>query len=199
MSLISGVKHLIGRSFCDVSAETDIRLWPFKVITDAEKPMIIVKFKGQERKFAAEEISSMIFTKMRETAENYLGSKVKNAVITFPAYFNDLQRQLTKDAAINAGLNVLGMLNEPIAAAVAYYGLENVLKKNIIVFDLGGGTLDISIVNINRGSMQVKAKAGDTHLGGEHFNHFVWLIISLGNLSSNTIRISLKTQGLSEG
>ena len=181
MFRISDVKRLIGRKFDDVSVQSDIGLWPFKVIADAEnKPMIVIEYKGEDKQFAAEEISSMILTKMREIAEDYLSSNIKNAVVTVPTYFNDSQHQSTKDAGFIAGLNVLRIISEPTAAAIAY-GLEKDLgsfEKNVLIFDLGGGTFDISILTINGSRLEVKATAGDTHLGGEDFdnrmvNHFM--------------------------
>lgn len=134
--------------------------------------MIAVKFKGETKKFFPEEISSMILTKMKETAETYLGETVKNAVITVPAYFNDSQRQATKDAGSIAGLNVLRIINEPTAAAIAY-GLDKKGsgEKNVLIFDLGGGTFDVSLLSIDEGVFEVKATAGDTHLGGEDFDN----------------------------
>ncbi|KAF3548154.1 hypothetical protein DY000_02004047 [Brassica cretica] len=159
-----------------------MRHWPFKVISGpAEKPMISVKHKGEEKQFSAEEISSMVLTKMREIAEAYLGTPIKNAVVTVPAYFNDSQRQATKDAGVISGLNVMRIINEPTAAAIAY-GLDkkasSVGEKNVLIFDLGGGTFDVSLLTIEEGIFEVKATAGDTHLGGEDFdnrmvNHFV--------------------------
>ncbi|XXG54670.1 hypothetical protein AAC387_Pa03g2490 [Persea americana] len=168
------VKRLIGRRFDDDSVQKDIDLWPFKVVDGAcNKPMIIVEYKGEKKKFAPEEISAMVLSKMREIAEAYLGSKVKNAVITVPAYFNDSQRQATKDAGIIAGLDVLRIINEPTAAAIAY-GLELNkgfhFEKNALIFDLGGGTFDISVVTVKEGKLEVKAIVGDTHLGGEDFD-----------------------------
>ncbi|KAL0347296.1 UNVERIFIED_CONTAM: Heat shock cognate protein 1 [Sesamum calycinum] len=175
-------KRLIGRRFTDASVQSDIKLWPFKVIPGpGDKPMIVVNYKGEEKQFAAEEISSMVLMKMREIAEAYLGSTVKNAVVTVPAYFNDSQRQATKDAGVIAGLNVMRIINEPTAAAIAY-GLDkkatSVGEKNVLIFDLGGGTFDVSLLTIEEGIFEVKATAGDTHLGGEDFdnrmvNHFV--------------------------
>ena len=175
-------KRLIGRRVSDPSVQSDMKLWPFKVTAGAgEKPMIGVNYKGEEKQFAAEEISSMVLTKMREIAEAYLGSTVKNAVVTVPAYFNDSQRQATKDAGVIAGLNVMRIINEPTAAAIAY-GLDkkatSVGEKNVLIFDLGGGTFDVSLLTIEEGIFEVKATAGDTHLGGEDFdnrmvNHFV--------------------------
>ncbi|CAG7890412.1 unnamed protein product [Brassica rapa] len=175
-------KRLIGRRFSDPSVQADMRHWPFKVISGpAEKPMIVVNYKGEEKQFSAEEISSMVLTKMREIAEAFLGTSVKNAVVTVPAYFNDSQRQATKDAGVISGLNVMRIINEPTAAAIAY-GLDkkasSVGEKNVLIFDLGGGTFDVSLLTIEEGIFEVKATAGDTHLGGEDFdnrmvNHFV--------------------------
>jgi L1 cell adhesion molecule like protein len=166
-------KRLIGRKFQDTVVQRDIKLWPFKVEAGAEdKPMIVVKYKGENKKFYAEEISSMVLTKMKETAEAFLGKTVKNAVVTVPAYFNDSQRQATKDAGAICGLNVLRIINEPTAAAIAY-GLDKKGKgeKNILIFDLGGGTFDVSLLTIDDGVFEVKATAGDTHLGGEDFDN----------------------------
>lgn len=173
-------KRLIGRKFNDDVVQADMKHWPFKVVNQAGKPKIEAEFKGTNKTFTPEEISSMVLTKMRETAEAYLGTSVKNAVITVPAYFNDSQRQATKDAGAIAGLNVLRIINEPTAAALAY-GLDKHLQseKNVLIFDLGGGTFDVSILTIDEGSIfEVKSTAGDTHLGGEDFdnrmvNHFV--------------------------
>merc|ERR1712135_51298 len=143
------------------------------------KPKIEVEYKSESKTFTPEEISSMVLTKMKETAEAFLGVKVTNAVITVPAYFNDSQRQATKDAGIISGLNVLRIINEPTAAAIAY-GLDKKVdgEKNVLIFDLGGGTFDVSMLTIEEGIFQVKSTAGDTHLGGEDFdnrmvNHFV--------------------------
>ena len=173
-------KRLIGRKFDDEKIQDDMKHWPFKVYNDCGKPKLQVEFKGETKKFAPEEVSSMVLTKMREIAESYLGSKVTDAVITVPAYFNDSQRQATKDAGAIAGLNVLRIINEPTAAALAY-GLDKNLKgeRNVLIFDLGGGTFDVSILTIDEGSLfEVKSTAGDTHLGGEDFdnrlvNHFL--------------------------
>jgi L1 cell adhesion molecule like protein len=175
-------KRLIGMRFSDASVQSDMKLWPFKVTPGpGEKPMISVQYKGEEKTFAAEEVSSMVLIKMKEIAEAYLGSTIKNAVVTVPAYFNDSQRQATKDAGVIAGLNVLRIINEPTAAAIAY-GLDkkatSVGEKNVLIFDLGGGTFDVSILTIEEGIFEVKSTAGDTHLGGEDFdnrmvNHFV--------------------------
>ncbi|XP_053602168.1 major heat shock 70 kDa protein Ba-like [Plodia interpunctella] len=166
-------KRLIGRKYDDPKIQQDMQHWPFKVFNDCGKPKIQVEFKGETKRFAPEEISSMVLTKMKETAEAYLGTSVRDAVITVPAYFNDSQRQATKDAGAIAGLNVLRIINEPTAAALAY-GLDKNLKgeRNVLIFDLGGGTFDVSILTIDEGSLfEVKATAGDTHLGGEDFDN----------------------------
>lgn len=172
-------KRLIGRRFDDATVQADMKHWPFKVINDAGKPKIGIEHKGEEKKFSPEEISAMVLVKMRETAEAFLGKQVKDAVITVPAYFNDSQRQATKDAGTIAGLNVLRIINEPTAAAIAY-GLDKKVsgERNVLIFDLGGGTFDVSVLTIEDGIFEVKSTAGDTHLGGEDFdnrlvNHFV--------------------------
>ena len=157
----------------DPKIQGDLKHWPFTVVNEGGKPKIEVEFQGEKKRFYPEEISSMVLTKMKETAEAYLGQKVKEAVVTVPAYFNDSQRQATKDAGAIAGLNVLRIINEPTAAALAY-GLDKSLKgeKNVLIFDLGGGTFDVSILTIDEGSLfEVKATAGDTHLGGEDFDN----------------------------
>lgn len=172
------VKRLIGRAFTDKTVQNDKKLFPFEVMDKNSKPNIRVKVGGSERVFAPEEISAMILIKMKETAEAYLGKKVNSAVITVPAYFNDAQRQATKDAGRIAGLNVLRIINEPTAAAIAY-GLDTKgsggksAEKNILVYDLGGGTFDVSILTIDEGVFEVVATNGDTHLGGEDFDHRV--------------------------
>ncbi|XP_066261421.1 heat shock protein 68-like [Euwallacea similis] len=166
-------KRLIGRKFNDPKIQQDMKHWPFKLVNEGGKPKIQVEYKGKRKIFAPEEISSMILTKMKDTAEAYLGTTVTDAVITVPAYFNDSQRQATKDAGVIAGINVLRIINEPTAAALAY-GLDKNLKgeKNVLIFDLGGGTFDVSILTIDEGSLfEVKATAGDTHLGGEDFDN----------------------------
>jgi len=175
-------KRLIGRKFSDAEVQADMKHFPFKVISRDDKPVIQVEFKGENKVFTPEEISSMILIKMRETAEAYLGSKADKAVITVPAYFNDSQRQATKDAGLIAGLDVLRVINEPTAAAIAY-GLDKKndhggSERNVLIFDLGGGTFDVSLLTIEDGIFEVKATAGDTHLGGEDFDaklvtHFV--------------------------
>ncbi|KAJ0172885.1 hypothetical protein K1T71_011061 [Dendrolimus kikuchii] len=172
MNTIFDAKRLIGRKFDDPKIQQDLKHWPFKVVNDGGKPKIQVEYKGKTKRFAPEEISSMVLSKMKDIAEAYTGNPVKDAVITEPAYFNDSQRQATKDAGAIAGLNVLRIINEPTAAALAY-GLDKNLKgeKNILIFDLGGGTFDVSILTIDEGSLfEVKATAGDTHLGGEDFD-----------------------------
>lgn len=167
-------KRLIGRRFTDVSVQSDMKYWPFKVVSDDDgKPKVQVDYKGETKTLAPEEVSSMVLVKMKETAEAYLGQKVTDAVITVPAYFNDAQRQATKDAGAIAGLNVLRIINEPTAAALAY-GLDKSVQgdKNVLIFDLGGGTFDVSILSISEGPLfEVKSTAGDTHLGGEDFDN----------------------------
>ena len=167
-------KRLIGRKYDDSTVQKDLKHWPFKVVNEASKPKIGVEYKCEDKTFTPEEISSMVLTKMKETAEAYLGTTVKDAVITVPAYFNDSQRQATKDAGVISGLNVLRIINEPTAAAIAY-GLDkkgtSSGEKNVLIFDLGGGTFDVSILSIDDGIFEVKATAGDTHLGGEDFDN----------------------------
>ncbi|KAI5318988.1 hypothetical protein L3X38_038696 [Prunus dulcis] len=173
---IFDTKRLIGRRFSDASVQSDVKLWPFKVIEGpGDKPVIVVTHNGQEKQCSAEDISSMVLVKMRKIAETYLGSTVKNAVITVPAYFNDSQRRATKYAGISAGLNVLHIMNEPSAAAIDY-GLNKKATwngpRNVMIFDLGGGTLDVSLLTMSTsGDFKVKATAGDTHLGGQDFDN----------------------------
>ncbi|KAL6273436.1 hypothetical protein ACE6H2_024128 [Prunus campanulata] len=172
---IFDAKRLIGRRFSDASVQSDVKLWPFKVIEDPNgKPKIVVIHRGEERKFAAEQISSLVLRKMKEIADTYLCSNVKNAVITVPSYFNDSQRQATMNAGSLAGLNVLGIINEPTAAAIAY-GIDKKVgwytKKHVMIFDWGGGTLDVSLLLIGHGVFEVMATAGDTHLGGEDLDN----------------------------
>ncbi|KAF8718735.1 hypothetical protein HU200_025036 [Digitaria exilis] len=175
------VKRLIGRKFSDETVQEDIKLWPFKVAEGHEdRPMIVVQHKGKEKKFVPEEISAMVLAKMRETAEVYLGTTVKNAVITVPVYFSNSQREATIDAGTIAGLNVMRIINEPTAAAIAY-GLDKMPVSDkgrmVLVFDLGGGTFDVSLLNIDRGLdigmglFEVKTVAGNTHLGGADFDN----------------------------
>jgi len=172
-------KRLIGRKFNDSTVQSDMKHWPFDVVDENTKPKIQVDYKGETKCFYPEEISSMVLIKMKETAEAYLGGTVKDAVVTVPAYFNDSQRQATKDAGTISGLNVLRIINEPTAAAIAY-GLDKKVggERNVLIFDLGGGTFDVSILTIEDGIFEVKSTAGDTHLGGEDFdnrmvNHFI--------------------------
>jgi len=171
-------KRLIGRKFDDTAVQSDMKHWPFNVINEGGKPKISVEYKGETKTFNPEEISSMVLLKMKETADAYLGTEIKDAVVTVPAYFNDSQRQATKDAGAICGLNVLRIINEPTAAAIAY-GLDKKVggERNVLIFDLGGGTFDVSILTIEDGIFEVKSTAGDTHLGGEDFdnrlvNHF---------------------------
>ncbi|CAD5166232.1 unnamed protein product [Musa acuminata subsp. malaccensis] len=174
------VKRLIGRRFSDPSVQNDMRSWPFKVIDgQGDRPLIVVQYKGDEQQFTAEEITSMILVKMREIAESYLGCATDDVVITVPAYFSDHQREATKNAGAIAGLNIVGLINEPTAAAIAY-GLHkrSNSETNVLIFDLGGGTFDVSVLTISQGVFEVKATAGDAHLGGEDFDnrmvsHFV--------------------------
>merc|ERR1719215_903751 len=168
-------KRLIGRKHSDPISQADMKLWPFKCVAGAgDKPMIVVNAQGEEKKFHPEEISSMILLKMKETAEAFIGKDVKEAVITVPAYFNDSQRQATKDAGIICGMNVLRIINEPTAAAIAY-GLDKKGsgEQNVLIYDMGGGTFDVSLLTIEDGIFEVKATAGDTHLGGEDFDNRV--------------------------
>merc|ERR1712048_1256988 len=169
---IFDAKRLIGRSFNDSQVQSDMKHWPFSVISKNGKPYLKVEYKGQTKEFLPEEVSSMVLTKMKEVAESYTGKTVKNAVITVPAYFNDSQRQSTKDAGTIAGLNVLRIINEPTAAAIAY-GLDKKAEQNILVYDLGGGTFDVSLLTIDNGVFEVVATSGDTHLGGEDFDQRV--------------------------
>ncbi|AMD22627.1 HHL143Cp [Eremothecium sinecaudum] len=165
-------KRLIGRKYDDPEVLNDAKHFPFTIVNKEGKPNIQVEFKGELKTFTPEEISSMVLGKMKETAEQFLGTTVKDAVVTVPAYFNDSQRQATKDAGTIAGLNVLRIINEPTAAAIAY-GLDKKGKSehNVLIFDLGGGTFDVSLLSIDDGIFEVKATAGDTHLGGEDFDN----------------------------
>ena len=184
-------KRLIGRKFSEPEVQRDMKHWPFKVIDNKGKPVIQVKHRGELRDFVRsfsspliphhpnhlpqtpEEISAMVLGKMKETAEAYLGKKVTHAVVTVPAYFNDAQRQATKDAGVIAGLTVLRIINEPTAAAIAYGLDKKGGEAQIIVYDLGGGTFDVSLLSIEDGVFEVLATAGDTHLGGEDFDNRV--------------------------
>ena len=178
---IYDAKRLIGRKFSDSSTQIDIKHYPFNVIPDSnDKPIIQVDYKGETKKFLPEEISAMVLTKMKEIAEGYLGEKVNSAVITVPAYFNDSQRQSTKDAGVIAGLDVKRIINEPTAGAIAY-GLDKTSdgEKNILIYDLGGGTFDVTLLTIDEGIFEVKATAGDCHLGGEDFDTILVQYFSL--------------------
>jgi len=177
---IFDAKRLIGRQYQDSTVQSDMKHWPFKVTNAGGKPRLQVEYKTEDKSFTPEEISAMVLVKMKETAESYLGQEVKDAVVTVPAYFNDSQRQATKDAGVIAGLNIMRIINEPTAAAIAY-GLDkkkDEKESNVLIFDLGGGTFDVSILSIEGGIFEVKSTAGDTHLGGEDFDnrmvdHFV--------------------------
>merc|ERR1712193_467641 len=173
-------KRMIGREWTDKAVQSDIKYFPFKVINKNSKPHIQVDTKDGEKVFAAEEISSMVLQKMKEVAEAFLGTKVTHAVVTVPAYFNDAQRQATKDAGTISGMTVLRIINEPTAAAIAYGMDKKEGEKNVLVFDLGGGTFDVSLLTIDNGVFEVVATNGDTHLGGEDFDqrvmeHFIKL------------------------
>merc|ERR1711939_179889 len=166
------VKRLIGRRYDDPTVKKDIESWPFKVVDEGSQPKVQVEYLGETKTFSPQEISAMVLTKMKEVAEVKLGKKIAKAVITVPAYFNDNQRQATKDAGAIAGLNVLRIINEPTAAAIAYglgAGKSN-KERNVLIYDLGGGTFDASLLNIQGGVFTVKATAGDTHLGGQDFD-----------------------------
>ena len=170
---IFDAKRLIGRDFSDPTVQADIKQFPFKVSAESSgKPVLEVTYKDEQKTFSPEEISAMVLGKMKTTAEAYLGTTVTDAVVTVPAYFNDSQRQATKDAGTIAGLNVLRIINEPTAAAIAY-GLDKSgpQEQNVLIFDLGGGTFDVSLLNIDDGIFEVKATAGNTHLGGEDFDN----------------------------
>merc|ERR1711899_44140 len=179
VNTIFDAKRLIGRKFDDATVQSDMKHWSFKVINESGKPRLQVEYKGEDKTFFPEEISSMVLIKMKETAEAYLGHSINKAVITVPAYFNDSQRQATKDAGVISGLEVLRIINEPTAAAIAY-GLDKKVsgEKHVLIYGLGGGTFDVSILTIEDGIFEVKATSGDTHLGGEDFdnrmvNHFM--------------------------
>jgi len=172
VNTIFDVKRLIGRRFDDDIVKKDIESWPFKVVEKDGNPLVQVEYLGETKTFSPQEISAMVLGKMKEVAETKLGKRVEKAVITVPAYFNDNQRQATKDAGSIAGLNVLRIINEPTAAAIAY-GLgsgKSEKERNVLIYDLGGGTFDVSLLNIQGGVFTVKATAGDTHLGGQDFD-----------------------------
>lgn len=170
---IFDVKRLVGRRYDDETVQKDKKLLPYNIINKDGKPMIQAEYKGEKKIFAPEEISAMILQKMKQIAEDYLGKEVRNAIVTVPAYFNDAQRQATKDAGKIAGLNVLRIINEPTAAAIAYGMDETDSEKTILVFDLGGGTFDVTILTVDHGVFEVLSTNGDTHLGGEDFDQRV--------------------------
>uniref|UniRef100_A0A1I8A3G0 Heat shock protein 70 n=1 Tax=Steinernema glaseri TaxID=37863 RepID=A0A1I8A3G0_9BILA len=170
---IFDAKRLIGRDFSEKVVQDDIKLWPFKVLDKSNKPHVQVSIADKKKDFTPEEVSAMVLGKMKEIAESYLGKEVKHAVVTVPAYFNDAQRQATKDAGVIAGLNVVRIINEPTAAAIAYGLDKKDGERNILVFDLGGGTFDVSLLTIDNGVFEVLATNGDTHLGGEDFDQRV--------------------------
>ncbi|KAN0055286.1 hypothetical protein ACTA71_008396 [Dictyostelium dimigraforme] len=167
---IFDIKRLIGRRFEDEEVQKDIKLLPYKVISKNNKPHVVVKVKGEEKVFSAEEISAMILGKMKEVAESNLGKTITHAVVTCPAYFNDAQRAATKDAGEIAGLQILRVINEPTAASLSYGFEKSSKEKNILVYDLGGGTFDVSVVSLEGDVYEVLATNGDTHLGGEDFD-----------------------------
>jgi heat shock protein 5 len=167
------VKRLIGRKYSDKSVQSDKKLVPYEIVDKSSKPFIQVSVKGEDKTYSPEEVSAMILQKMKKVAEGYLGSDVKNAVVTVPAYFNDAQRQATKDAGTISGLNVMRIINEPTAAAIAYGLDKKGGEKNILVFDLGGGTFDVTLLTIDNGVFEVLATNGNTHLGGEDFDQRV--------------------------
>ena len=188
---------MIGRKFSDKDVQNDMKHFPFDVVQKDGKPNVRVEVNGSPKTFTPEEISGMILGKMKEVAESYLGKKVTHAVVTVPAYFNDNQRQATKDAGIIAGLNVLRIVNEPTAAALAY-GLDKTDgERQIIVYDLGGGTFDVSLLSIDRGAFEVLSTAGDTHLGGEDFDQRVINFFAKQYNKKNDVDITkdLKTMG----
>lgn len=175
LNTIYEAKRMMGRDWTDPILQNDLKLFPYKVVNVNNKPKVEVTFKGEPKQFTPEEISAMILTKMKTIAESYLGKTVKNAVVTVPAYFNDAQRQATKDAGAIAGLNVLRVINEPTAAAIAY-GLDKKKDgkgRNVLIFDCGGGTHDVSLLNIEDGIFEVKATGGDTHLGGADIDNLI--------------------------
>ncbi|UKZ80946.1 78 kDa glucose-regulated protein [Trichoderma virens FT-333] len=191
------VKRLIGRKFNEKEIQADIKHFPYKVIDKDGKPIVQVQVNGEKKQFTPEEVSAMILGKMKEVAESYLGKKVTHAVVTVPAYFNDNQRQATKDAGIIAGLNVLRIVNEPTAAAIAY-GLDKTDgERQIIVYDLGGGTFDVSLLSIDNGVFEVLATAGDTHLGGEDFDQRIINYLAKAYNKKNSVDITkdLKAMG----
>jgi len=190
-------KRLIGRKFEEPDVKRDMKHWPFKIVDNGGKPSISVQHKNTRRDFTPEEISAMVLVKMKETAEAYLGKKVTHAVVTVPAYFNDAQRQATKDAGVIAGLQVLRIINEPTAAAIAYGLDKKGGETQIIVYDLGGGTFDVSLLSIDDGVFEVLATAGDTHLGGEDFDNRVidYLIKQYKKKTGTDVTKNLRAMG----
>merc|ERR1711865_1042247 len=170
---VMDVKRLIGRKFTDDTVQKDMKLLPYDIKDKDGKPYVEVDIKGGRKQYGPEEISAMILGKMKEIAESFLGRKIANAVVTVPAYFNDAQRQATKDAGTISSLNVMRIINEPTAAAIAYGLDKKGGEKNILVFDLGGGTFDVTVLTIDNGVFEVVATNGDTHLGGEDFDQRV--------------------------
>jgi endoplasmic reticulum chaperone BiP len=194
---IFDIKRLIGRKFSDKSVQADKKLVPYEIISKDDKPYVQVILEGKKREFAPEEISAMILVKMKEIAEAYLGQEVKHAVITVPAYFNDAQRQATKDAGTISGMSVQRIINEPTAAAIAYGLDKKGGEKNILVFDLGGGTFDVTLLTIDNGVFEVLATNGDTHLGGEDFDqrvmqYFIKLVKKRDNLDISSDKRALQ-------
>ena len=172
---IYDAKRLIGWEFNDSLLQNEMKTLSYEVVNDSSKPKIKVRYMNEDKKFTAEEISAMILTEMKNVASTFIGEDIVDAVVTVPAYFNDAQRQATKDAGVIAGLNVLRIINEPTAAAIAY-GLDKDKKageRNVLIFDLGGGTFDVSLLTIDDGVFEVKATAGDTHLGGSDFDNLI--------------------------
>ena len=167
------MKRLIGRKFSDKSVQADKKLVPYKIVSKDDKPYVEIVIDGKPRQFSPEEVSAMILVKMKEIAEAYLGQSIHHAVVTVPAYFNDAQRQATKDAGTISGMSVQRIINEPTAAAIAYGLDKKGGEKNILVFDLGGGTFDVTLLTIDNGVFEVLATNGDTHLGGEDFDQRV--------------------------
>lgn len=197
--LLTDAKRLIGRRASDPSVLSDMKIWPFKVTAGpGDKPMICVYYKEEGKQFTAEQISAMVLTEVKRVVEKFIGSTVKNAVVSVPACFNDSQSQATKDACAIASLNVMRIINEPTAAGIAYFmdkqdSSSNVGKKNVLIYDLGGGTLDVSVLSIGNGMIEVKATAGDTHLGGKisTINWLITLSCNSRESTGRTLRIAL--------
>jgi len=190
------VKRLIGRKFSDKSVQADKKLVPYKIVSDKDKPVVEVSVEGEKKKFAPEEVSAMVLSKMRLTAETFLGKEIKNAVVTVPAYFNDAQRQATKDAGVISGMKVERIINEPTAAAIAYGMDKTGGESNVLVFDLGGGTFDVTLLTIDNGVFEVLATNGDTHLGGEDFDQRVMQYFIKMMKKKNSVDISSDKRAL---